>query len=92
LTDETSKSLCLDKNGIIDFREPQFWGDFFEQVLGVDRNDVLTEMEARLSKFFNIDYDIKDPFVANVLYHAKLKDLCGHDELEFSEIYPPTSI
>jgi len=77
-----------DSRQIINVKHPDFWGDFFEQVLGLDRDQVLKETWADLSQFFAADCDASDPVITNILYHAKLTDLFGHEELEFSEIYP----
>jgi len=86
------ESEYLDETKEMDERVPEFWGDFFEQVLGRKRSEVLTSTYERLSSFLRAGLDISDPMFANILYHAELANLCGSEKLEFDEIYKPLSI
>lgn len=63
------------------------WGDFFEQVLGVDRQDVLKVAYKKLSAILKEGLDISDPEFANFLYQLELSNVCGSDNLELDEIY-----
>ncbi len=64
-----------------------FWGDFFEQIMNLDRHEVLRTTYKRLSDILKEDLDISDPEFANILYNAELAQVCGYEELEISEIY-----
>lgn len=73
-------------------RMSRFWGDFFEQVLGIGRTAVLEEAYGKLSHFLKPGLDPNEPSVSEMLYYAELANRFGSDEVEFDEIYPiPTS-
>ena len=81
---ETEKSL--------DERVLSFWGDFFEQVLGRDRNEVLKNSYKHLAPILSDRFDQTDPMCASILYHAELAGICGASEKDFDQIYKPLSI
>lgn len=88
LNAEVEDSEYLDEPGLVDKRVPIVLGDFFEQVFGIDRNDVLAQSYDRIGQFFRPNLKPTDPSVAQILYHAELLQICGHEELDFDEIYP----
>jgi hypothetical protein len=88
LNAETEDSEYLDEAGLADKRAPIALGDFFEQILGLNRNDVLSQSYERLGQFFRPNSNPSDPAIANILFHAELSRICGHEELDFDDIYP----
>lgn len=96
LASSTEELTILDDQMLFDERVLDFWGDFFEQVLGVDRKEVLEKTYQRLSPVLTSKMNLTDPLVRNILYHAEIANLCGHEEsrfpLEFDDIYPPRNL
>ncbi len=88
----TEELTIVNDEPVLDERVLDFWGDFFEQVVGVDRNEVLEKTYQRLSRVITPEMKLSDPVVRNILFHAELCSLCGGgQELEFDEIYQPVS-
>jgi len=85
---ETLNSEYLDELGVVDKRVPIVLGDVFEQIFGIDRNDVLKNSYKRLGKYFKVESNPSDPVIAQMLLCAELSQMCGSEELEFDEIYP----
>ena len=92
LSDSTEELTTVNDKLVLDLRVLDFWGDFFEQVVGVDRNEILEKTYKRLSRVITPQMKLSDPVVRNILFHAELSSLCGGgQELEFDEIYQPVS-
>ena len=89
LASSTEALTILDDQMFFDERVLDFWGDFFEQVLGVDRNEVLEKTYQRLSRVLSPEMKLTDPLVKSILYQAEIANLCGDEvlELEFDDIY-----
>ena len=92
LINSTEELTYVDDKLVLDKRVLDFWGDFFEQVVGVDRNEVLEKTYKRLSRVITPQMKLSDPIVRNILFHAELCSLCGGgQEIEFDSIYQPVS-
>ena len=91
LASSTEALTILDDQMFFDERVLDFWGDFFEQVLGTDRNEVLEKTYQRLSRVLSPEMKLTDPLVKSILYQAEIANLCGDEvfELEFDDIYQP---
>ena len=94
LASSTEALTILDDQMFFDERVLDFWGDFFEQVLGVDRNEVLEKTYQRLSRVLSPEMKLTDPLVKSILYQAEIANLCGDEvlELEFDDIYEPRNL
>lgn len=88
----TQELAIVNDELILDERVLDFWGDFFEQVVGIDRNKVLEKTYQRLSRVMTPEMKLSDPVVRNILFHAELCNLSGGgQELGFDDIYEPAS-
>lgn len=84
----TEELTIVNDEPILDERVLDFWGDFFEQVVGVDRNEVLEKTYQRLYRVMTPQMKLSDPVVRNILFHAALCSLSGGgQELGFDDIY-----
>lgn len=94
LASSTEALTIRDDQMFFDERVLDFWGDFFEQVLGVDRNEVLEKTYERLSRVLSPEMKLTDPLVKSILYQAEIANLCGDEvfELEFDDIYQPRNL
>jgi hypothetical protein len=92
LNSSLKKSDYQESEKSLDERVLVFWGDFFEQVLGLDRDEVLNKSYKYLAPFLSDKFDQSDPMCASILYHAELAGICGASEKDFDEIYKPLSI
>jgi hypothetical protein len=94
LASSTEVLTILNDQMFFDERVLDFWGDFFEQVLGVDRNEVLEKTYQRLSRVLSPEMKLTDPLVKSLLYQAEIANLCGDEvlELEFDDIYEPRNL
>jgi len=94
LASSTEALTILNDQMFFDERVLDFWGDFFEQVLGVDRNEVLEKTYQRLSRVLSPEMKLTDPLVKSLLYQAEIANLCGDEvlELEFDDIYEPRNL
>ena len=88
----TEQSEYFDHNKVIDERVPIVLGDFFEQVLGIEREEALKRSEKRMGRYLNPEYDLSDPVIADMLYNFELLKICGSDEIEFDELYLPLNL
>lgn len=85
---DSDSSEYLDQDGSFDRRATLVLGDFFEQILGIDRNNALRQSYERIGKFFGAEQNLSDPAISHILYSAEILKILGEEELEFDEIYP----
>ena len=75
-----------------DARLAAFWGDFFEQVLGVDRDEVIKKNYTKIFEFLKKGVKLSDPTFVKCLYLMELLDVSGEVDLSFDEIYKPKKL